>query len=246
MQPGYPPSGQDPYGQQQSNQSGDPQYSMPDQNNPQYGQPPQSGPPQYNDPAPSPFAPDYSQPGTFEQPPGPSQPPQSYQTEPQYPQSQSYEQPSSYTQPQYADPYAQPVSGAQAFPVSGPNPYPVSGGSYGQPQPPAYHAYPPVGYQVPGYGLGPNPTSANALGIVSLVLGILSIPLACCSFFGLVAPIPAIICGILGIRKANQGQANNKGLAIAGLICGIVGLIISLSFVTLTLVGAIADNSVYY
>jgi hypothetical protein len=120
--------------------------------------------------------------------------------------------------------------------VSGPNPYPVSGGSY--------VAYPPAGYQVPGYG-APNPTSANALGIVSLVLGILSIPLGCCSFFGLIMPIPAIVCGVLGIRKASQGQANNKGLAIAGLICGIVGLIISLTFITLYLVGTITDSYYY-
>jgi hypothetical protein len=110
---------------------------------------------------------------------------------------------------------------------------------------PGYQAYPPVGYQVPGYGTGHNPTSANALGIVSLVLGILSIPLGCCSFGGLIMPIPAIICGILGMRKADQGMANNKGMAIAGLICGIVGLIISLSFITLALVGTISDSNGY-
>jgi hypothetical protein len=235
MQPGYPPSGQDPYGQPYTDPAGQSQYSMPGQGNqPPYGEPPQSAPPQYNDSAPSPFAPDYSKPESYEQQ---QQQPTSYETEPQYAQPQSYEQPPGYAQPQYADPYAQPTSGAQAFPVSGPNPYPVSGGSY--------PAYPQVGYQVPGYGMGPNPTSANALGIVSLVLGILSIPLSCCSFFGLVMPIPAIVCGVMGIRKASQGQANNKGLAIAGLICGCVGLVISLTFITLTLVGTITD-SVYY
>jgi hypothetical protein len=235
MQPGYPPSGQDPYGQPYTDPAGQSQYSMPGQGNqPPYGEPPQSAPPQYNEPAPSPFAPDYSKPESYEQ-----QQPTSYETEPQYPQPQSYDQPPGYAQPQYADPYAQPTSGAQAFPVSGPNPYPpVSGGGY---QP-----YPQVGYQVPGYPMGPNPTSANALGIVSLVLGILSIPLACCSFFGLVLPIPAIVCGVLGIRKASQGQATNKGLAIAGLICGCVGLMISLTLVTLSLIGMITDNSVYY
>ena len=231
MQPGYPPSGQDPYGQPHTDPSGQSGYTMPGGGNqPPYGQPPQSAPPQYNDSAPSPFAPDYSNPQSYEQQAPPQ--PTSYETEPQYPAQQSYDQPASYAQPQYADPYAQPTSGAQVFPVSGPNPYPVSGGSY--------PGYPQVGYQVPGYG-PPTQTSANALGIVSLVLGILSIPLGCCSFFGLVMPIPAIICGILGIRKANQGQANNKGLAIGGLICGIVGLIISLTFITLYLLGTYTE-----
>jgi hypothetical protein len=233
MQPGYPPSGQDPYGQPYTDPASQSQYSMPgqgDQPQPQFGQPPQSGPPQYNDPAPSPFAPDYSKPESYEQ----QQQPTSYETEPQQP----YSSPPGYAPPQYADPYAQPTSGAQAYPVSGPNPYPPAPGG-------GYQAYPPVGYQVPGYPMGQNPTSANALGIVSLVLGILSIPLGCCSFFGLVLPIPAIVCGVLGIRKASQGQANNKGLAIAGLICGCVGLMISLTLITLSVVGAIADSSVY-
>ena len=235
MQPGYPPSGQDPYGQPYTDPSGQSEYSMPGQGNqPPYGQPPQSAPPQYNDSAPSPFAPDYSKPESYEQ-----QQPTSYETEPPQAQPQSYDQPGSYAQPQYADPYAQPTSGAQAYPVSGPNPYPVSGGAYQQ------APYPQIGYQVPGYPMGQNPTSANALGIVSLVLGILSIPLSCCSFFGLIMPIPAIVCGVLGIRKAGQGQANNKGLAIAGLICGCVGLMICLTIVTLSLIGTITDGNVY-
>jgi hypothetical protein len=242
MQPGYPPSGQDPYGQPYTDPAGQSQYSMPGQGNqPPYGQPPQSGPPQYNDSAPSPFAPDYSKPESFEQ----QQQPTSYETEPQYPAQQSYDQPSSYTQPQYADPYANPTSGAQTFPTSGAQAFPVSGPNPYPAAPAAYQAYPPVGYQVPGYGMPANPTSANALGIVSLVLGILSIPLGCCSFFGLIMPIPAIVCGVLGIRKANQGQANNKGLSIAGLICGCVGLMLSLTIITLYLIGTISD-SVYY
>jgi hypothetical protein len=240
MQPGYPPSGQDPYGQPYTDPAGQSQYSMPGQGNqPPYGQPPQSAPPQYDDQAPSPFAPDYSKPESYEQQQQQQQQPTSYETEPQYPQQpQPYSQPGSYAQPQYADPYAQPTSGAQAFPVSGPNPYPPVSG-------PGYQPYPQAGYMVPGYPMGQNPTSANALGIVSLVLGILSIPLGCCSFFGLVMPIPAIVCGVLGIRKASQGQANNKGLAIAGLICGCVGLMISLTIITLYLIGTIADSSVY-
>jgi hypothetical protein len=235
MQPGYPPSGQDPYGQPHTDHSGDQQYSMPGQSGPQYGQPPQSGPPQHsNDPAPSPFAPDYSKPESYEQQPQSYEQPQQYTTEPT-----SYEQPQSYSQPQqYADPYAQPTSGAQAYPVSGPQGYPVSGPNPYQVSGGGYQAYPPVGYQVPGYGMAHNPTSANALGIVSLVLGILSIPLGCCSFFGLIMPVPAIICGILGMRKADQGQANNKGMAIAGLICGSVGLMISLIIIVLGVIGS--------
>ena len=211
---------------------------MPGQSGPQYGQPPQSGPPQHsNDPAPSPFAPDYSKPESYEQQPQSYEQPQQYTTEPDLVRATAVVQPAQ----QYADPYAQPTSGAQAYPVSGPQGYPVSGPNPYQVSGGGYQAYPPVGYQVPGYGMGPNPTSANALGIVSLVLGILSIPLGCCSFFGLIMPVPAIICGILGMRKADQGQANNKGMAIAGLICGSVGLIISLIIIVLGVIGTITN-----
>jgi hypothetical protein len=96
--------------------------------------------------------------------------------------------------------------------------------------------YPQGGYQVPGYGApsGQN----NALGIVALVLGILSIPLACCGFFGLLLPVGAIVCGILGMKKADQGLATNKGMALAGLICGGVGAIIAVIIIILSLVSA--------
>jgi hypothetical protein len=258
MQPGYPPSGQDPYGQPYTDPSGQGQYGVPQQ-------PEQPKPQEYqqqsnpNDPAPSPFAPDYSQPQQFTMPQSYEQ--QSYEQQPQYqqqptsyeqPQPQSYAQPAyeqppppAYQQqpPPYADPYAQPTSGAaQAFPVSA-NPYQVSGGAYVAPAPPP--GYPAPGYQVPGYGPPPGTGSANALGIVSLCLGILSIPMGCCSFFGLILPIPAIICGILGMRKADQGLANNKGLAIGGLVTGIVGLLISLTVIGLYLTSVISSNNIY-
>ena len=255
MQSGYPPSGQDPYGQPYTDPSGQGQYGQPQQQpeppKPQeYQQQQQQSNP--NDPAPSPFAPDYSQPQQFTMPQSYEQ--QSYE---QQPQPTSYEQPQPYAQPAYeqppppayqqqppyADPYAHPTSGAaQAFPVSA-NPYQVSGGAYVAPAPPP--GYPAPGYQVPGYGQPPGAGSANALGIVSLCLGILSIPMGCCSFFGLILPIPAIICGILGMRKADQGLANNKGLAIGGLVTGIVGLLISLTVIGLYLTSVISSNNIY-
>lgn len=76
------------------------------------------------------------------------------------------------------------------------------------------------------------PTSGKA--ITALVLGICSIPV--CVLYG----IPAIICGILAIIfartakaqiRAGEAGANSKGMAIAGLICGIVGLCLGLLYV---------------
>ncbi|MGG2087405.1 DUF4190 domain-containing protein [Priestia aryabhattai] len=68
----------------------------------------------------------------------------------------------------------------------------------------------------------------NTNSIVSLTLGILSIFI----------PIIGFITGIIGIilykKASNQIAATNqggKGLAIAGLICSIVGLISQLLFI---------------
>ena len=79
------------------------------------------------------------------------------------------------------------------------------------------------------YGGYPPQQQTNPLGIISLVLGILSVVLAlilgCCAP-GVNMPfaIAAIILGILQIKsKKNQ---KGRGLGIAGLICGIVATVL--------------------
>ena len=57
------------------------------------------------------------------------------------------------------------------------------------------------------------------MAIVSLVAGILSLTM--CS---IVAAIPAIICGHIGIKKADRGEASGRGMAMSGMIMGYVSL----------------------
>lgn len=114
--------------------------------------------------------------------------------------------------------------------------------AYGQP--PAYGQAPAYG-QTPGYGAAPaygqagqdptqqgwgdqpaaGSTRRNALGIWSLVLGILSIVLCC---VGWLPGIPAVILGFLGRSAASRGEATNRGMALAGVILGAIGLVIGL------------------
>jgi len=68
----------------------------------------------------------------------------------------------------------------------------------------------------------------NGPSIGGMVCGILSIILW---WF----PIVGIILGIVGtaisgkaIGAANRGEASGKGMAIAGLVCGIIGIVFSL------------------
>jgi hypothetical protein len=82
--------------------------------------------------------------------------------------------------------------------------------------PPNYPPYVPPGMQGPGgYSMQPmGKTSAAA--VTSLVCGLLlCIPLAV---------IVAIITGIIGIAATSNPMVRGRGMAIAGLILGIVGL----------------------
>lgn len=69
----------------------------------------------------------------------------------------------------------------------------------------------------------PNPNSGlapqNGLGTAALVMGILQ-------FFclGTIGSVLALIFGKIGMNKADQGLATNRGVAKAGFVLGIVGL----------------------
>lgn len=62
---------------------------------------------------------------------------------------------------------------------------------------------------------------SNGLGIASLILGICSIAICCC--YG-VGAIPAIIGLILGIL---QNKKNANGIATAGIVLGIIGILLN-------------------
>lgn len=112
----------------------------------------------------------------------------------------------------------------------GPNPPP---GGYGQNQPPAgYGRYPAElgpGYgQSPGYGA---PPPRNGFGVAALVLGLLALVLSWTIIGGIVFGILALIFGLLGRARAKRGEATNGGLSIAGVVLGIIGLLIAIGLV---------------
>ena len=82
-----------------------------------------------------------------------------------------------------------------------------------------------VPYQTSSYSVGNDSGKANGLQIASLVLGILAICLSCC--YGL----PGFILAIIGLVCAIKGNKENKhGIGTAGLVCSIIGLIVSICF----------------
>jgi hypothetical protein len=85
--------------------------------------------------------------------------------------------------------------------------------------PPPSAPYPPQGFPQPA------PASGNGAAIASLICGIVG----CIPLINLVA----IILGFIGLGKSKQPGAGGKGLAIAGIVLGLIWL-----FVHVGLVGA--------
>jgi hypothetical protein len=73
-----------------------------------------------------------------------------------------------------------------------------------------------------------------ALSITSMIIGIASFVLSCCGgYFTIFTSIAAVVLAIIAFAK----QSGKKGMAIVGLICGILGFILSIIFIV---VGAVA------
>lgn len=72
----------------------------------------------------------------------------------------------------------------------------------------------------PGDGYG------NGMAIAGFVLGVLSL-----LGLSIIAGIPAIIFSAIGLRKANREGRPHRGLAIAGLVCGIISVALLLLLV---------------
>jgi hypothetical protein len=82
----------------------------------------------------------------------------------------------------------------------------------------------------------------NGFGVSAIVLGVASIPTACCFGAGGIFGIAGILTGAIGVRKASQGLASNRDLAVAGLICSVLGVLFSITFWALfTLPSASSD-----
>lgn len=90
--------------------------------------------------------------------------------------------------------------------------------------PPPYHP------QMPPSG------GDNAQGLISMIIGIVSIPAVCCWYAGVPLAVGAIVLGVLGKKKADQGLARNRGQAIAGIATGASAIALAALLFILSLV----------
>ncbi|MBB4712275.1 DUF4190 domain-containing protein [Streptomyces luteogriseus] len=129
-------------------------------------------------------------------------------------------------------------------------PPPVAPTGPGAPGGYGYPGYPQSGYGWPGMP----PAPQNGLGIAAMVLGIVSCTLFCLyGVVSLVTGILAVVFGIKGRKRAEAGVATNHGQAQAGLIMGIIGIILGIAVIVLIAVGITAainsddyDDDPYY
>jgi hypothetical protein len=130
--------------------------------------------------------------------------------------------------------------------LSNPTPPPPGfpGGGPAQPggfPPPGAPAQPPPygsPYGGPPVGAG---QATNGKAIASLILGICSIALC----LGIFAGIPAVILARMARREIAEGNGSGEGLAQAGLITGIIGIVIGafyVLYIIVVIIAAIASN----
>jgi hypothetical protein len=116
-------------------------------------------------------------------------------------------------------------------------------GATAPPGPPGYGPPPgngsAPGYPTAGYYANPyvQPAKTNGLAIASLVLGII--------WIYWVGSILAVIFGFIALNQINrsQGREGGRGLAIAGIVLGFIGLgVIVLAIILVAAVGTKTDS----
>ncbi len=147
------------------------------------------------------------------------------------------------TNPNVTDNFAQPPSSPwQSAPIQPVQPISPWQSAPMQAQQPFQPALQTPNYMSPVYSGGVD----QNLAIASLILGSCAILVSfCCVLFGPVLTLPlgiaAVITGFMGMNNANQNpqKYGGKNLAIGGMVTGGIGLLISVGFVLLYLIGNI-------
>jgi len=84
------------------------------------------------------------------------------------------------------------------------------------------------GYQTGYAGTAPAARTGSGMAIAALVLGLLSLPATFTVIGGILLGLLAIIFGVIAVRRFNRGQGGGKGMAIAGIVTGALGLVLSI------------------
>lgn len=108
----------------------------------------------------------------------------------------------------------------------------------GESVPPASQPTPAYGQTAPSYGQ-PTGTKTNTLAIISLVASLIGL------FTG-IGFLVGIICGHISLSQIKKTAEQGRGLAVAGLIIGYIGILLSiiLTIVFIALFATLATSGV--
>lgn len=100
----------------------------------------------------------------------------------------------------------------------------------GQPFGAGYPTPPPMPYSTQS----PPPIALrNGLGMAALVMAIVGLLLCFTVVGGVVLGIAAVVMGFMGRGRVKRGEANNGGVAIAGVVLGFLSIVAGLVFIAI-------------
>ena len=96
-------------------------------------------------------------------------------------------------------------------------------------QPPRFPQYPPPPPQL-GWGGPPRQANPHGKAVASLVLGIASIVLCWLTILDALPVVIALVLGLIALRDSKQTpNREGHGLALAGVICAIIGAVLAIA-----------------
>ena len=98
----------------------------------------------------------------------------------------------------------------------------------GQPPGAGYPAPPPMPYATQS---PPAVAPRNGLGMAALVIAIVGLLLCFTIVGGVLLGIAAVVMGFMGRGRVKQGEANNGGVALAGVVLGFLSIVAGLVFI---------------
>lgn len=129
---------------------------------------------------------------------------------------------------EYPDPSGKPETTPAGPPPAGAPPYP-----YAYPPGPYPGGYPPPPMPYGEYYTPAPVAPRNGLGIAALVVAIIGVISCFLVAPAIVLGIVAVILGFMGRGRVKRGEADNGGVAMAGIVLGVLSIVVGLAFIAI-------------
>ena len=84
----------------------------------------------------------------------------------------------------------------------------------------------------PGHGYGMQPQRrSSGLAIAALVCGVLALLSSWTVIGGILLGLIAVVLGIVALSRVKRGLAAGRGMAIAGIVTGILGTVLAIALI---------------